>query len=227
MRSRALTLLVILLSTTSVAGVPGTLQTPQPGTWAAAASYLWPGPTALADLPEGGRNLSVMSPNGKLRIIVDDTQLQVVSEKSGIRLSRDFIGVMSLAEVLWAPDSSAFFLTQSDGGWVGNWSVMVYRVTPGGLSKSPVGVVALADFRRKFPRCPDEYPNVAGIGWSNVSKRLLLVVEMPCHSGCVDMCKRLGYVVESFSGSIFESVSANDLKIRWKTMLGPRLLGKQ
>jgi hypothetical protein len=223
----ALMLLATLLATTSIAGVPGPLQRPQPGTWSATASYLWPGPNALVDLSEGRRNLSVVSPNRKLRITVDDTQLQVVSETSGTSLSSEFIGVMSLAEVLWAPDSAAFFLTESDGGWVGTWSVTVYRVTPGTLTRFSTGVLALADFRRRFPRCPDEHPNVAGIGWQNGSKRLMLVVEMPCHSGCVDMCKRLGYVVESFSGSIVERISETEIQTRWKTVLGPRLLGKQ
>jgi hypothetical protein len=222
----ALTLLLTLLATNSIAGVPGTLQTPQPGMWSAAASYLWPGPTALADLPQGGRNLSVASPNGKLRITVNDIELQVVTEESRTRLSKEFIGVTSLAEILWAPDSSAFFLTQSDGGWVGTWSITAYRVTSAGVSKSLAQIVALADFRRKFSRCPDEYPNVAGVAWLNGSKRLLLVAEMPCHSGCVDMCKLLGYVVDPVSGSIFERVSEKDMKTRWKTLLGPRLLAK-
>jgi hypothetical protein len=227
-------LVAILIASTALGMVSGALQTPQPGEWSAGASYLWPGPTVLADYPEGGRNLSVLSPDGKLMIAVVNTELNVRRTADGRSLTKEPIGVSSLAEVLWAPDSSAFFLTESEGGWVGQWLLTIYRITHDGLMLFEPSKPAIADFRRRVKNgstrypdfCPEGEPNVPGVAWLDGSKRLLLVVEWACHSPCDDMCRKLGYLVNPISGAILERFTEKEMKTRWKQVLGPRLLGE-
>ena len=60
--------------------------------------------------------------------------------------------IESLAELLWSPDSKAFAITSSDGGWVGTWSVVIYRFESGGLMKTDVTRQVSEDFRRRKAR---------------------------------------------------------------------------
>jgi len=195
----------------------------QPGGWSSAAKYLWPGPTAIADFPLAGRNIVVVSPDGAIAAQVTNIELTLVDRSNPTRFAKTSIPIASLAEILWARDSSAFALTQSDGGWVGTWSVTVYRLRPTGLSESDPGRLVLADFKQLLPRCSGEYPNVGAVGWLNGSRRLRLAVEMPCRSSCTDMCRVAGYVVDASGGVILERLPEAALRRGWKTAIGSRL----
>jgi hypothetical protein len=216
-------LIAFLMASPALAVSPETVQVPQPGEWSAAASYLWPGEDALANPTDYHRNLSVRSPDGRLAIEVGDVELRVVTTSGDSTVYLDPRGVSSLAEVLWAQDSQAVFVTESDGGSVGTWSITVLRFSPEGVEKTNPGSRALADFKQKYPNCPDEYPNVAGVGWLHESQDLLLIVEMPCHSSCQDMCKFLGYIVNPDNGKIKKRLNANEVRARFRAMIGPRL----
>jgi hypothetical protein len=205
------------------AQTPSLSQRAQPGVWSSAAKYLWPGPTAVANFPLGGRNIVVVSPGGAIETRVTNIELTLVDRNQPTRFAQTSIPVASLAEILWARDSDAFALTQSDGGWVGTWSVRLYRLKPTGLSESDPGRLVLAHFKQLFPRCPDEYPNVAAVGWVDGSRRLRLVVEMPCHSSCTDMCRVAGYVVDTAGGVILERLPETALRRAWKAAIGSRL----
>jgi hypothetical protein len=196
---------------------------PQPGAWSSKAHYLWPGPTAIADLPAGGRHVSVAAPDGRMTLRVDDGELRPVDAADPQRFSGVVVPIESLAEVLWAPTSDVFAVTQSDGGWVGTWSVTVYRLRATGVSVSAPTKAVLADFQERFPKCPDEHPNVAAVDWEDGTRRLRLVVEMPCHSSCADMCEILGYVVDPVTGAVARRLSAAQVRTSWPTAIGPRV----
>jgi hypothetical protein len=229
-------ILICLLSYSSPAQAidPAIFQKLQPGMWSANAAYLWPGPTAIKDLPEGGRNLAVVSPNGQLMIEVKNSELAVVRTTDGSKINKKEIGVESLAEILWAPDSTAFVITSSDGGYVGTWSVSLHRIRENDIAISDPGTLALSDFKRYFSRkpmksdsdCPNEYPNVVAVGWVDGSHKLLLAVEMPCHSGCEYMCNWLGYIVNADQGNIQKRLNALETQSTWKSLVGPRLKGQ-
>jgi hypothetical protein len=101
------------------------------------------------------------------------------------REHRTDIGGLVNAEVAWAPDSRAFFVTYSDGGNVGTYHAKVFRVTAAGLDVTepiPDGRALLA------VKCAEpEFPNVAAIRWARGSRTLLVTVQVPPHSSCVDM----------------------------------------
>ena len=213
----------IVLVSVARAQTPPVFQRTQPGVLSSLAKYRWPGPTAVADFPLGGRNIVVVSPDGAIETRVTNIELTLVDRNKPTRFAQTSIPVASLAEIRWARGSDAFALTQSDGGWVGTWSVRLYRLGPTGLSESDPGRLVLADFKQLFPRCQDEYPNVAAVGWVEGPRRLRLVVEMPCHSSCTDMCRVAGYVVDTAGGGILERLRETTLRRARKAAIGSRL----
>jgi hypothetical protein len=136
--------------------------------------------------------------------------------------------IFTLAEVGWASDSCAFFITQSDGGAVGTWNTDAYLLTPLGLRKVAVSDGVRKDFMKRY-NCDvwgdqrgNEIPNIAGLKWLKGSRELLLVAEVPPHSSCPEMGKFMGYVVSVPSTKIVTRYSAREVKNRWGQSLGPR-----
>jgi hypothetical protein len=177
----------------------------------------------------GVRDVLVTSPNGRKRIIVKNYELRVESDGRQMRTpSGEPIGVYPLAEVGWAPDSGAFFLTWSDGGAVGSWNTDVYLLTPSGLRKAEATDNVRRDFMKRYncdvwgEHTGNEVPNIAGLKWLKGSKQLLLIAEVPPHSSCPEMGKFMGYSVSVPSGKILVRYSAKEVKTRWGKPLGIR-----
>ena len=109
------------------------------------------------------------------------------------------IEVQDVAEVLWAPDSRAFAITESDGGWIAQWSATIYVVDSTTVRPVASASQAFADFsRRKVLRrgygCTVEPPNMAIVDWNRGPERLLLVAEAPPHGTCFDLGRLAGYL---------------------------------
>jgi hypothetical protein len=214
---------LILFAMLQIAAADDTLTRPQPGQWAAGGTYLWPGPTAIADLPRGGRQLRVLSPDKRMELWIDGSEGHVVR---GSDRRSEVIPVQSLAEVLWAPDSTAFALTESDGGSVGNWSVSIYNVATPSIARLAVADTAVrADYRQHVMKraCPGEEPNVAAVSWMHGSEQLALVAEVPPHSSCREMGGVYGYVVGLPGGKIVRRLNDAEVRRAWSTDLGLRL----
>lgn len=220
---RPVAILLALAAAFGLAMTPGTLEKPLPGQWSAQAAYLWPGAEVIADYPEGGRKLRVSSPSGEYALLVEGTEVVTVDQRKGDRPIAAPIYINSLAEAGWGPDSSGFFITESDGGYVGTWFVRVFLMRTGQLEVVDVTKNDREHFRWIFPRCPDEFPNMVAVGWVDGSRTFLVAGEMPCRSSCVDMCKIFGYVVEVPSRKILERFDSKLLRRRWRHFLGPRL----
>lgn len=218
---RAVTALLIAVG--QAAGSAAPMKTPQPGMWSSGAAYLWPGPTALRDYPPGGRAIKLVSPDRSTALLISDEEMTLQSA-AGRTIGK--AKILDLAEVLWSPDSQAFTLTQSDGGWVGDWSFSVYRATRSGLQRYQVEKEALRDFAarpvKRTESCAIEAPNVAAIAWTNASKELLLVVETPPHSSACDPGAIRGYVVSATTGAIQKTYSAQGLADGFPKAFGSR-----
>lgn len=83
------------------------------GEWSSVAFAVWG--IAPNQPPDGIR---IPSPDGRSLLVVRDWNLTVVRPAQAGTNSSPFY-LDGIAEVGWAPDSSAFFITRSDGGWVG------------------------------------------------------------------------------------------------------------
>jgi hypothetical protein len=101
------------------------------GAWSGEAISLFNTWGALEDNPN--RNVIIYSPNHK-------NAVRVIGEKvtaliGGKEFPTDFAEKKN-AELGWAPDSSRFFLTWTDGGETGTWHTQVYEVIPSGLKEN-------------------------------------------------------------------------------------------
>ncbi len=169
------------------------------------------------------RKMEIYSPDRKKRAIIDSTQLIVLNDEK--RLSGiEEAGVNTLAELLWSPNSDAFFITESDGGEVGTWQVSVYKIEGNHVNEIDVSNKVLNSFKKQYKCTEIEDPNIGAIKWLNGGKNILLVAEVPPHSSCNEMGKVRGYVVEISSGRITKEFDEKALKLHWGIYLGKRIM---
>jgi hypothetical protein len=197
-------------------------QTTEPGYWAAGATSLWP--VELKDNDYPGRRISVPSPDGRFAILVVGIDLTVVRVSDGKTLDLLETQVLSLAEVLWSPDSMAFLLTESDGGAIGEWQVTAFKIAGNAISRFRLGAQARSHFMRKPWAC-EEDPNEYGVGWNRGSSEAQIIVGEPCHSSCKSMCRIQGYTIDTASGRVRHSLSEKEVRSRWSALLGPGFRG--
>jgi hypothetical protein len=112
----------------------------------------------------------------------------------------------------------SFFVTYSDGGVIGTFHVLVYRVDMSGVHKSePIRNKAKL-FR---PDCiTGDYPNVGAIQWGVDSSTLIIAVEVPGHSGCVDMGTFKAFEVSLADGKHLKEYGQLDAKRVFAKTLG-------
>jgi len=88
------------------------------------------------------------------------------------------------AEVTWSPDSSAFAVTQTEGGGGFGYRVYIFYVEPSGLRKLAVS----APIEKAFgtpTRCEVPVPpNTGFVTWLSGSKRILIAAEVVPVSVC-------------------------------------------
>ncbi len=144
--------------------------------------------------PDGSKEVKILAANPKDA----DGYARIVVLSNG-RTYQTQIGSWVNAEMGWAPDSKAFFVTYSDGGSVGTYHVKVVQVTESGLRVSE----PIPDGRKLFkPHCFDtEYPNIGAITWSG-PLQLLIAVEVPPHSSCASMGTFRAFKIELPSGNV-------------------------
>lgn len=178
-----------------------------------ATALLGRGPMRCAEIP---------SPDASLSVLVG--QLSFAVAASGRVLSGpDNADVQALAELSWAPDSRAFFVTESHGGWVGEWRVSVFTITGGSVQRLDVTRAVVDAFRKRYACHEPEDPNVGAVTWVRGSSQLLVVAEVPPHSSCPDMGMVRGYVVEVPGGTIVSELTEEELRAKWVQHLGVRL----
>jgi len=199
---------------------------PTPGEWSASGVYLGYGLGAF-DYPGKLKVRRVPAPDKHRVILFEGYYAFVLSHGRRLAGKKDWF-FSTLSEVLWAPDSSAFAITRSDGGWVGSWDVEVFFLADGRLKKTDVSAQAKRDAQTKY-KCDssggraNEEPNIGALHWIAGSSELLIVAEVPRHSSCPQMGELFGYVVSVPSGKIFRRFDEKQLRTRWNSVLGERL----
>lgn len=175
--------------------------------------------------------INVPSPDGKRRIEVRyrkvdgvlSAYLRVIGSDGRARIAHLVDGS---SEILWSPDSKAFFVNGTIGATSG-YFVRVYRLDS--LKPlDPTGQAQRAMIRR-FPPCQAKYAldtckdvekdpgyNMSGIDWASGSS-LVVMAEIPCTSwyGGI-MCQVMAYELEIPSGKILYSISPSQFKEHWQ-----------
>jgi hypothetical protein len=192
----------------------------------AAQESEWSQEAALLSYEKGIRHIEIFSPDRRKIAIVDGVKLTVMKEEKCIPGIED-VGVSMLAELLWSPKSTAFSITESYGGAVGDWHVTVYEIKDGHVHILNVANEVVKSFKKHY-RCKDpEDPNVGAVKWLNGGKLLLLAAEVPPHSSCPEMGKLRGYIVEIPTGRIVREFDERKLRADWGHYLGRRLSHKK
>lgn len=214
-RKRSSALLGGVLALAAVASVPATANA---GAFSRSAISIGRGGARTISSPDGTKAILVQPP----KIPDSDANHDVVVRAYGRKYQTN-IGALVNAEVAWALDSSAFFVTYSDSGSVGTYHVKVFRVTASGLDVAE----PIPDGRTLFaPRCADpEYPNVGAVRWEGRgSRRLLVAVEVPPHSSCVAMGTFRVFEIELPGGRVVNQRNQLMAKEVLRSDLGNELL---
>lgn len=194
---------------------PSTLALSENATWSKES-------ISLVATSRGDRRLRVLSRDKKRSLVVDGAGISILENGKKIPGIEDE-GVESLAEVSWAPDSKALFITWSDGGEIGTWRVSTYFVDPGKVRKGDPTNQVKTSFKKQYACERSEEPNIAAIKWVKDSKSLLVVAEAPPHSSCPKMGNVRGYIIDVPGGQISDQFDQTRLKNTWGRYLGSRL----
>ncbi len=217
----------------------------------------------FSDKTEGCKALRILAPDGKSSVEVSyrkdfgssadnwslQAHLRVTIPGASAReadLPEDFpeSGYISV-ELLWSPDSRAFFLNGSNAGV---WDVMYLYLADDPTQPRNVTDEAQRDMLKNFPPCKAAFPsaddaggcketsrgqvpgceadpkyspdyNMVGIDWVNAST-ILVMAEVPCDSlfGGI-MCQVMGYELEVPTGRILKRMDAKQLKLDWQNSM--------
>jgi hypothetical protein len=141
------------------------------------------------------------------------------------------------AELLWSPNSKAFFINEGCGSAIAGFVVRVYLVSSANIDSAgdDVGLditqAALQDMVRLFPACKalnhlpeackitpaDRDWNMSGIDWLEDSSGIVVMSEVPSTSfwGGI-MGQVMGYELEVPSGKILGRLNAKQFKMKWQ-----------
>lgn len=175
---------------------------------------------------ESGREASFYSPDHKKLVRVHAEAVTITV--GGKEYPTDF-WLKSSAELGWAPDSSRFFLTWTDGGQTGGWHVQVYDVSPEGIHELkgiedeprknfdrfirslPVPNDSLKGALRHFWNI-SQYcdPNVVASQWLGGSNELLVSVLVPNVGDCRYGAEFNVYRIRIRSGRILQKYTAQE-----------------
>jgi hypothetical protein len=174
--------------------------------------------------------------------------LRVTTPGAGAReaaVPEEFSAGYYSVELLWSPDSHAFFVNGSNAGI---WSSMYVYLADDPTEPRNITDEAQRDMLEEFPPCKAAFPNaddargcqkasrdqvpscmngeanpkdnpeynMIGIDWVNAST-ILVMAEVPCDSlfGGI-MCQVMGYELEVPTGRILKRIDAEHLKLEWQ-----------
>lgn len=189
------------------------------GLWSREAVYLCPQYKGR----DYSRNMRLQSPNQQatVRVGYDEWALEVGGRKvpSSLEESR----VTENAELAWAPDGKAFYITQSENrAGVQGFHTEVYRVNNVQIEPLPdVNRIVQREFDRHH-ECANENADIGAVKWVDGSNQILMVAEVPLDSNC-EREYFAGYLVSLTSREVVQRYSARQLMERWNKVLGDRL----
>ncbi|PIC01296.1 hypothetical protein [Caulobacter sp. X] len=191
------------------------------GFYAQQATPIW---DQIANAP--GKSIRIVSPDGRSAatatfIDTEDFLVRIATEGQVGSGSID-IGPGIGSEMLWSPDSKAFFVTTSDDGANGLYRTIVVSGGPDGPKAKDVSGLVRQAFGHPVTCDYREQPNIAGITWLG-PRRLLVAAQIINHSNCDSMGTFRAYEVDWRGmrlGRSFDQIAA---KRAFGDALGPEL----
>lgn len=135
-------------------------------------------------------------------------------------------------EIVWSPDSAAFFINGNSNG-NGDYHVAVHQLNDSNLGPGRITKEVEEDMVRSFPPCrskdlsvkdctallrdPGGYIGTAGLDWIGGSSEMVVMAEVTCSSSMGGiMCQVLGYEISVPSGKIMRRMEAKAFARRWQ-----------
>lgn len=191
------------------------------GFYSQQATPIW---DQIANTP--GKSVKIMSPDGKsvaTATFIDTEDFLVrISTQGQIGFGSIDIGPGIGSEMLWSPDSKAFFVTTSDDGANGLYRTILISGGPKGPNVKDVSGLVRRAFGHPVTCDYREQPNIAGITWLGPG-RLLVAAQIINHSNCDSMGTFRAYEVDWRGmrlGRSFDQIAA---KRAYWSALGPEL----
>lgn len=182
----------------------------------------------------------IVSPDGKSEIEVtytiaaDDPGTKFVKLRvlSAGRLLGEILPMGTVAnEIVWSPDSKAFFINGNNNG-NGDYHVAVHRLDRPHLGPGKITADVDRDMVSSFPPCkardagedckrlmahPEDYLGTAAIDWAGSSDKIVVMAEVTCSSSMGGiMCQVMGYEVEVPDGRILQRMNAKQFGEDWQ-----------
>lgn len=181
-------------------------------------------------VPKLGEARSFASPDGRNAVAVTfgsskrESYKLLLSVRAGhTRITRE-AGQGIGGEILWSPDSKAFFLTSSDEGANGRFRTRLYLVGAYGVRLVDVNRVIEAAFGQPVACGWPERPNVVAVAWLGSSTRLLVAAQILNHSNCDSFGTFKLYEIALPGVTIVKSYDQISAKRRYGVELGQELL---
>lgn len=193
------------------------------GAWSKEATYL----CSRATKKGFTRDIRVYSPDrGKAVHVVNDHWFVEIG-KSTLRLSPEQSYVSDYpAELSWSPDSSAFYITQSDAtSEINGFHTELYKVNEQTLRRMHDIWSVVNDHFGKSHECADEDPNVAGLTWVGGSSQIVVIAEIPSDSVCAPREYFAGYLISAADSQVIHEYTPQELFLRWGGVFWGRLRG--
>ena len=195
----------------------------KPGIWSREATYL----CSRATRDGFARDIRVYSPDRSKAVHVVNDSWFVEIGNTTLRPDAVESHVSYYpAELLWAPDSQAFYITQSDAtSEINGFHTELYRVDGQSIRHVQNIWTAVNDRFAKLHNCVHEHPNTAGLKWVEGMSRIVVVEEIPSDSVCAPREYFSGYLVSTADSQVIQEYSPEELFRRWGRVFGGRLRG--
>jgi len=134
-------------------------------------------------------------------------------------------------EILWAPDSKAFFINGNNNANT-DYHLIVYRLEKAGVTVFKPATDALQDMVHSFPPCraknamdnckarasdPGGYIGIAGLDWIEGSSAVVVMAEVSESSEVGGILGQvLGYELEVSTGRILRRMEPKEFARRWQ-----------
>ena len=184
--------------------------------------------------------------NPALRNVIADCPNKFVSPDKSLALRIASDGTMSLwaesrQEMLqwkspkleppsmlsWSPESNAFFLNDGEGSGMSS-SFRLFRIKGAIVSEDKSFERAAVSLYRRGTHCSSSAanPNVWGFGWNAQGGKIFLLIQPTANESCGRPDDFISLVVRTSNGSIVESLSKTQTKVRFGSQVPSSLFGK-
>ncbi len=191
-------------------------------------------------IPSPDKRFTIEVKYQKLEIEKGYDQLQayfVLRAQDGTSRKGDLPYGFQNIDLLWSPDSKAFFVNGGNGGGLWGFWVYVYRIDDPKLEPIELTDQARRDMVKTFPPCrasgidrdtcldleknPDS--NMSGIDWSNGSSTIVVMAEVPEGGGYGGIKGQvMGYELDVPTGKIVRRMNAREFAKNWQKSMAFR-----